>query len=88
MLRRGPGGKRPIEPMWRMARAGGRMASRASRYAWDRGVDAWDKIPREEIAEHVRDYAEAARERIDHLVDTELRNFRKTLKRQRRRLGL
>ena len=74
--------------MWRVARAGGRMAGRASRFAWDRGVDAWERIPREEIAEHVRDYAEAARNRIDHLVDTELRNFRKTLRRQRKRLGI
>lgn len=88
MLRRGPGGKRPIEPVWRAARAGGRMARRASRFAWERGVDAWDNIPREEIAERVRDYAEAARDRIDHLVEHELRDFRKTLRRQRKRLGI
>ena len=88
MLRRGPSGTRPIEPMWRAARAGGRIARKGARFAWDRGVDAWESIPREEIAHHVRDYAEAARERIDHLVDHELRDFRKTLKRQRRRLGI
>lgn len=64
------------------------MAQKGARYAWERGVDAWDHIPREEIAERVRDYAEAARERIDHLVDSELRDFRKTLKRQRKRLGV
>ena len=88
MLRRGPGGRRPIEPMWRMARAGGKMAGRASRYAWKRGAVAWDNIPREEIAERVRDYADAARETIDHVVNSELKSLRRSIKRQRRRLGI
>jgi hypothetical protein len=88
LLRRGPGGKRPIEPMWKMARAGGRMARRASRFAWDRGVDAWDNIPREEIAERVRDYAESARDTIDDVVGSELASLRRTIKRHRKRMGI
>lgn len=88
LLRQGPGGRRPIEPMWRMARAGGRLASRASRFAWDRGAEAWDKIPREEIAERVRDYAESARDTIDHVVESELENLRRTIKRHRKRMGV
>ena len=64
------------------------MARKASRYAWDRGVDAWDNIPREEIAERVRDYAESARDTIDHVVASELKSLRKSIKRQRGRLGI
>lgn len=88
LLRRGPTGRRPIEPMWRLARAGGRMARQGARYALDRGVDAWDNLPREEIAERVRDYAEAARDTIDHVVDSELQRIRRSIKRQRKRLGI
>jgi hypothetical protein len=88
LLRRGPGGRRPIEPVWRAARAGGKMARRASRFAWDRGVEAWDNIPRDEIAERVRDYAEAARDTIDNVVHSELKNLRRSIKRQRSRMGI
>ena len=88
LLRRGPSGRRPIEPMWRIARAGGRFARKGARVAWDRGVEAWDNVPREEIAERVRDYAEAARDTIDHVVDAELARLRRTIKRQRKRLGI
>ena len=88
LLRTGPSGRRPIEPMWRMARAGGRMARKGARFAWDRGVDAWDNIPREEIAERVRDYADAARDTIDHVVDSELESLRRTIKRHRKKMGI
>jgi hypothetical protein len=88
LLRRGPGGSRPIEPAWRAARAGAKMAKRASRFAWDRGVDAWDKIPREEIADNIRDYAESARESIDEFVHSELDDLRRAIRRRRKKLGI
>jgi hypothetical protein len=56
--------------------------------AWDRGVDAWERLPREEIASRVRDYVETARESIDDFVETELRDLRNAIRRQRKRLGV
>src|SRR6185503_6615184 len=71
LLRRGPSGNRPIGPAWRLARSGAmsgarlagsgalsgaRLASKGARFAWDRGVDAWDRIPRDEIEGRVREY--------------------------------
>ena len=88
LLRRGPGGKRPIGPAWRAARASARMAGRGARFAWDRGVDAWDRIPREEIGGRVRDYFESARETIDDLVQSELKDLRRAIRRRRKELGI
>jgi hypothetical protein len=88
LLRRGPNGRRPIGPAWRAARAGARFAGRGARYAWDRGVDAWDHVPREEIAEHARDYFESARETIDDFVSSELSDLRRAIRRQRKKLGI
>lgn len=88
LLRRGPGGRRPIGPAWRATRAGAKLAGRGARYAWDRGVDAWDKIPREEIGERVRDYFDSARETLDELVHSELRDLRRAIRRRRKKLGI
>ena len=91
LLRRGPSGRRPIAPAWRTARAGAfagaRLASKGARFAWDRGVDAWDRIPRDEIQERMRDYFDSARETIDHLVESELKDLRRAIRRQRKKLG-
>lgn len=70
------------------AKRGARMAGRGARYAWDRGVDAWDRIPREEIEERVGEYVESARDAIEHLVESELKDLRKAIRRRRRKLGL
>lgn len=92
LLRRGPSGSRPIAPMWRGARKGarvaGRMAGRGARYAWDKGVDAWDQVPREEIAERMREYFDTAREHIDDYVESELKDLRRAIRRQRKKLGI
>jgi hypothetical protein len=92
LLRRGPSGRRPGAPAWRLAREGARigaqLAGRGARYAWDRGVDAWDRIPRDEIEDKLRDYFESAREAIDDLVESELKDLRKAIRRQRRKLGI
>ena len=92
LLRRGPTGGRPISPAlrWagRRAREGARVAGRGARYAWDRGVDAWERIPREEIEERMRDYFESARDAIEHAVEDELKDLRKAIRRRRKKLGL
>jgi hypothetical protein len=88
LLRRGPGGHRPIGPAWRMARKGASAAGRGARYAWDRGVDAWDRLPREEIEEKMHDYFESARDTIDDFVHTELKDLQRAIRRQRKKLGI
>lgn len=88
LFRAGPSGKRPIGPAWRAARKGARLAGRGARFAWDRGVDAWERIPREEIEEKVRDYFEAARDSIEDFVESELKDLRKAIRRRRRKLGI
>ena len=88
LLRQGPSGRRPISPAWRVARAGARLAGRGARVAFERGADAWERLPREEIGERVRDYFETARDTIDHAVESELQDLRKAIRRRRRKLGL
>jgi len=87
LLRRGPSGRRPIGPAWRAARTGGQFAKRGARFAWDRGVDAWDRVPRDEIAEKAHDYFESARDAIDSVVESELKDLRRAIRRQRKKLG-
>lgn len=92
LLRTGPSGRRPLAPAWRMAQRGAqrgaRLAGRGARMAWDRGVDAWERIPREELEARVRDYFDAARESIDDFVESELQDLRKAIRRRRRKLGI
>jgi hypothetical protein len=64
------------------------MAGRGAKVAWEHGHELWDRIPRDEIEEHVRDYASTARDAIDHFVEHELKDLRKAIRRQRRKLGL
>ena len=87
LLRRGPSGRRPISPAWRAARTGAQFVKRGGRFAWDRGVDAWDRVPRDETAEKVRDYFESARDAIDNVVESELKDLRRAIRRQRKKLG-
>ena len=84
LLRRGPRGVRPITPVMRAAaRAGGRGA----RWVRARGEEAWDRVPRDEIADPVQDYARSAREAIDRAVHSELRTLRRALRAQARRVA-
>jgi hypothetical protein len=69
------------------ARVGARWAGRGARYALERGRDAWDRVPREEIEERVRDYFESARETIDEYVSSELNDLRRAIRRRRKKLG-
>ena len=103
LLRRGPSGRRPVLPLVESVGRGagwaGRHAARLSgvgaRWAAERGGEAWDRIPRDEIREHLGDYRDnvgeymgRAREAIDDAVASELDDLRKAVRRQRKRLGV
>jgi len=96
LLRRGPSGRRPMSPMLRgMGRGAAwagmkaaRFGTKGARWAADRGEDLWDRIPRDEIREHVSDYMGRAREAIDDAVESEMHDLRKAIRRQRKRLGI
>lgn len=96
LVRRGPSGRRPVSPFLRGAAVGARWAgvgaarlgARGASWARDAGAELWDRIPRDEIRDHVRDYLGKAQEAIDDVVETELRDLRHALRRQRRRLGI
>ena len=94
MLRKGPSGRRPVSPMMQgvgvgamwAGRHAARLGKRGASWARDRGEDAWDAIPRNEIREHVSDYMGRAREAIDDA--SELKDLRRAIRRQRKRLGI
>ncbi|MFL5583211.1 MAG: hypothetical protein ACJ8AO_22820 [Gemmatimonadaceae bacterium] len=92
LLRRGPGGDRPIVPaakaIGRGARWAGTRGARGARWAAQRGEELWDRVPREEIAETLGDYLETARKTIDNVVEDELNDLRRAIRRQRKRLGI
>jgi hypothetical protein len=96
MVRRGPSGRRPVSPMLRGAALGAkwaglgaaRLGARGASWARDAGSELWERIPRDEIRDHVREYVGKAQEAIDDVVETELRDLRKALRRQRKRLGI
>lgn len=96
LVRRGPSGHRPVVPMLAATARGARWAgveaarlgATGARRARAGAEDLWDRVPREEIAETVRDYVGKARDTIDDAVAHELKDLRKALRRQRRRLGI
>lgn len=96
LLRRGPSGRRPVSPMvlglGRGAAWAGRHAGHASvvgaRWMRDQGEEAWDRLPRRKIQRELRHYAGRAREAMDDVVESELRDLRRAIRRQRKRLGV
>jgi hypothetical protein len=103
MLRRGMSGDRPVAPVMRGIRTGAKWAGRhanhlsrrGGKWAQRQGRDLWDRVPRDEIADHVSDYAEnmsdyvgRARHAIDDAVQSELKDLRRSIRRQRKRLGI
>ncbi len=84
LLRRGPRGVRPIGPV---VRAAARAGQRGARWVKDRGEEAWDRVPHDEIADQVQDYARSARKAIDRAVHDELRTLRRALRAQARRVA-
>jgi hypothetical protein len=92
LLRRGPSGSRPIVPAARAVARGARWAgahgAEGARWAAQRGGDLWDRVPREEIADTLGGYLETARKTIDEAVEDELKDLRRAIRRQRKRLGI
>ena len=92
LLRRGPSGTRPVTPVMRGAKWAGRGAAAAgmagARWAREHGGELIDQIPTERIEREVRETVGEARDRINGLVQHELRDLRKAIRRQRRRLGV
>lgn len=103
LMRRGPRGHRPITPMLRAAGRGAKVAGAGSmaglRWAGGRGAtgarwvgeqagDLWDRVPVEEVQDHVGDLLESAKDTIEDAVESELRDLRKSIRRQRKRLGI
>ena len=96
MLRRGPSGRRPISPMARAAgdaavgaaRWANRRGRRGVRWAAERGSELWDRVPVDAVREEIGDALEAAREAVADVVESELRDLRKAIRKQRKRLGV
>jgi len=88
-----------MEGMGRGARWAGKRAAIAggagARWTARRGGELWDRIPRDEIRDHLADYRDhvaeymgRAREAIDDVVESELKDLRRAVRRQRKRLGI
>ena len=96
LLRRGPSGSRPLAPVMRglgvgaawAGRRAAKIGSKGARWAAERGEQVWDRIPHDDIREHVSDYMTRARDAIDDAVASELKDLRRAVRRQRRRLGV
>ncbi|CAA9339784.1 MAG: hypothetical protein AVDCRST_MAG40-2351, partial [uncultured Gemmatimonadaceae bacterium] len=65
-----------------------RGARRGVGRAAELGAAAIEQLPGRESAGAVRDYLETAREKIDRAVDLELRDLRRAVRRQRKRIGV
>ncbi len=92
LVRRGPEGR---SPAYTAARAASRGAAKAGRYGAKRarkmqrrGAELIDNLPFEDIGETLGSYLESARDTIDDAVARELKGLRKTVRRQRKRLGV
>ena len=70
------------------ARWAGARGAKAARWAAERGEELIDRVPTDEIADQVREYVESAQEAINGAVESELRDLRRAIKRQRKRLGV
>lgn len=92
LLRRGPSGQRPVAPLLRGATVAGKSAYRAgasgARWAREHGGELIDRIPVDRIEHDVRETVGDARERIDGFVQHELRDLRRMLRQQRKRMGI
>jgi hypothetical protein len=96
LLRRGPSGRRPLSPVARVAggaavsaaRWAGRGGRRGARWAAKRGEALWDRVPVDAVREEIGDALDSAREAVADVVESELRDLRKAIRRQRKRLGV
>jgi hypothetical protein len=83
LLRRGPSGRRPIAIGASGATLPIRVAGRSVA-----GMFRDQPSKRQAVERQVRSFLHDARERIDDVVESELRDLRGALKRQRKRLGV
>jgi gas vesicle protein len=92
LLRRGPSGDRPLAPVLRSASRAGSRAYRAgaagAEWARERGGELIDRIPLDRIEHDVRETVGDARDRIDGFVRHELRDLRRAVRQQRKRMGV
>ncbi|HEX5071685.1 MAG TPA: hypothetical protein VFW03_00695 [Gemmatimonadaceae bacterium] len=96
MLRRGPSGRRPLSPVARAAggaaldaaRWANKRGRRGARWAAKRGGELWDRVPVDTVREELGDALDSAREKVADVVESELRDLRKAIRRQRKRLGV
>ena len=97
VLRRGPQGSRPAGMLLTAAGAGattagkwaGRGARRGAEWLGDQGEALRDRMPSmDDVAGEISDYLAAARETISDTVSDELRDLRKAIRKQRKRIGV
>ena len=99
LLRQGPSGRRPLAVGMTMAGQGarwarkrgmttGRRAMKGARRGMERGADFLDDVPVDEWKEQIGSYLEAVKGAIEDTVHDELRDLRKSVRRQRRRFGV
>ena len=70
------------------ARWAGPRAQRGFKTAVERGGELIDRIPVDEMTDQVRHYVDTAREAINDAVRDELNDLRKSVRRQRKRIGI
>ncbi len=79
-------------PVMRGAKWAGSAALRGGAmgagWARERGGELLDRIPTEKIEHDVRETVAEARDRIDGFVQSELKDLKRALRRQRKRLGV
>ena len=84
--------RRPMARLERFARRGvkeaRRLRERGTKWAVQRGEALRDCVPVPEIGDSVADYLETARQSIDNAVNREIRDLRKAIRRERKRLGV
>jgi len=84
--------RRPMARLGRFARRGVKEARRlrdeGTKWAVERGEALRDGVPVSEIGDSVAEYLETARQSIDDAVNREIRDLRKAIRRERKRLGV
>ncbi|MFL5498181.1 MAG: hypothetical protein ACJ78K_11160 [Gemmatimonadaceae bacterium] len=70
------------------ARWAGPRAKRGFKAAMERGEDLVDRIPLDDVVEQVREYVDSAKDAINDAVKDELNDLRKSVRRQRKRIGI
>jgi hypothetical protein len=97
LLWRGPTNARPAGLLLAAAGSGaasagkwaGRGARRGAEWVGDQGSAIRDRMPSlDDMAEEISDYLASARETISDTVTDELRDLRKSIRKQRKRIGV